>query len=165
MKILSKEQRAEYLAKIRKKMKERKGGGFRKDPYEYRVPKTKEGEEINLYLRVLPELSKGETCEGGMSTRDYEFYFYLQGAHWINNKKYECPRLHDDAECPICDLAFELFNETSDENERREIAKKYLPRTYYAINVYFLAEKSGTSFSHLNLVCAAPAEYTFSFLM
>lgn len=134
--IVSKEDRKAMLDKVRKKMKERSKS--RKDEFEFRVPKAEKGDELNYYFRILPELSKGEKCQSGTASRNYGFYFYQHGNHWINNKKFECPRLHDEKACPICELGFDLLNETQAEDERKKISRKYLPRSYFAINVYFL---------------------------
>lgn len=129
--------RQEMLEKVRKKMAERSNRRSR-DEHEFRIPRAQGSDELNFYFRVLPELSKDETCSSGVSTRDYEFFFYPHGAHWIDRQKIECPRLHDGEKCDICQLGFDLLQETSDEEARREISRKFLPRTYYTINAYFL---------------------------
>ena len=131
------ENRKEMLDKIRKKMSER-GNRRNKDEHEFRIPKAQANEELNFYFRVLPELSKDEKCESGIASREYEFFFYPNGAHWMDRQKVECPRLHDGDKCNICQLGFDLLSETSDEKGRSEISRKFLPRTYYALNVYFL---------------------------
>ena len=139
--MLTKKQKEEYLTKLRKKINDKSKGGSRRDPNEFRPPKAKDGEELNYYYRILPELSKGEECDGGLASRDYDFYFYEHGAHWIDNRPVECPRIHDGEECEICKLGFELLNDESDIEQRRAIAKRYLPRSYYSINIYFLNNK------------------------
>jgi hypothetical protein len=129
--------RQEMLDKVRKKMAER-GNRRSQDENEFRIPRAQNNEELNFYFRILPELSKDETCSNGVASRDYEFFFYPHGAHWIDRQKIECPRLHDGEKCDICQLGFDLLQETSDEDSRREISRKFLPRTYYTINAYFL---------------------------
>ena len=135
--ILSKQEKEERLRKVRERMSQSKGS--RKDPNEFRPPKADEKEILSFYFRVLPELNKGEKCESGVASRDYDYFFYKHGAHWINKKKHECPRLHDETECPICELGFDLMQQAQgNDDERKEISKRYLPRTYYSINAYFL---------------------------
>ena len=125
------------LEAIRKKMSAR-GNKYSRDEHEFRMPKAAADEKVIYYIRVLPELSKGDECSSGICERDYDFFFYDHGAHWIDRNKIECPRLHDNGKCDICQLGFDLLQETSDEEARKEISKKFLPRTYYSLNVYFL---------------------------
>ena len=112
------------IKRIRQKMLEKKGGGS-KDPNEYRFPKAKLGEELINYIRVLPPTpSMGD------------LWFYQNASHYIENKRIECPRIHDSIECPLCKFGFELMKDL-DKKQRSEVARLYLPRTYCAVNIYF----------------------------
>lgn len=139
-KFMNKTERQKYLADLRKKLGEKKSGG-RKDPFEFRPPKATPNQEFDFYFRILSELSEGDKCQSGVASTDYDFPWYENAAHWMNNGKHECPRIHDGEECPICKLGFDLLNDTSDQEERRKIARKFLPRNYYAVNIYFLNNK------------------------
>lgn len=112
------------LDKIRAAMTKKKGGGNR-DANEWKPDKVQEGQENKYTFFILP------------GTDSMNLWYYQHGYHWIDNKRLECPRLHDDMLCPMCDYAFGLFKETDVKEERRMIAKKFLPRSTYAVNIYF----------------------------
>ena len=114
----------EDIQRIRQKMMERKSGAAR-DAHEYRFPKAPAGEVISVYGRILPPTE-------AMG----DLWFYVNGHHYIDNKHYECPRIHDRTDCPLCQFGFELM-EGMDKQQKSTIAKQYLARTYYAVNVYF----------------------------
>lgn len=71
-------------------------------------------------------------------TDNMELWYYEHGSHFINNRLYECPRVHNDGiQCPLCQFAFDLMKDIDDKEKRREIARKYLPSSRYAVNIYF----------------------------
>jgi len=126
------------LKKIRKKIKEKQGGRSR-DPNEFKTPQPKsDSEPIKIRFFILPPLKKGDTCADGVASQDMDLFYVANGSHWVNNRPYPCPRVHDDENCTMCDFAFELMSETQDKDERRAIARQYLPQTKYAVNVLFL---------------------------
>lgn len=129
------ESREEMLKRLKQKMLER--NKFRKDPDQWMPPKAKENEKLEFYLRVLPPLQAGDTCKTGVNEKDQDLWFYENASHFMGNEKYECPRVHDGEECPVCTLGFELMKDNDDEDYKKNVRSKYLPRTYYACNVYF----------------------------
>jgi hypothetical protein len=129
------------LEEVRKRMASKKGGRQR-DPNEWRPPQIKvnddpKNEGVKFKFIVLPPLNKGEVCAGGIASRSMDLYHNTVAQHWINNRPYECPRIHDGVECPFCSLGFDLLSNTDVEQTRKDIAKAYLPRTYYPMNIYF----------------------------
>lgn len=125
------------LAEVRKRMMAKKSGRQR-DPLEFRPPSVQSGQpELKLKFIVLPPLSQGEVCAGGKASKSMDLWYIPVGTHWINNKPYECPRVHDNEECDYCQLGFDLLKDTEDEQMRKDIIKVYMPRTASAINVYF----------------------------
>jgi len=133
------ESRSEMLKKLRARMAERAKG--KKDPDEFRPPKAKDGEKLEFLFRVLPPLEEGDTCKGApnsVAEKTMDLWFYENGGHFVNNTKIECPRIHDKEECSICQLGFDLMEDNDDKEFRRSIARKYLARSFYAVNIYFL---------------------------
>lgn len=131
--------RKAMLDKIRAKMKARSGGGRQRDPHEFRAPKVQKGQTFKVKAYVLPPLNRGEMCSSGEEAKigmDDLFYFPV-GFHWINNKYHPCPRIFDGDDCPYCSFGFDLMRETDDREARSEISRTYLPRTQYAVNLYF----------------------------
>lgn len=124
------------LEEVRKRMAAKKGGRQR-DTAEWRPPQAKPNEELKFKFVVLPPLSQGDACASGKASKTMDLYHTTVGTHWINNRPYECPRIHDGVDCPFCSLGFDLLSNTDDEEQRKNIAKSYLPRTYYPMNVYF----------------------------
>lgn len=138
----SEQDRKEMLRKVREKMNQRKGGR-QKDPHEWRAPKVAEGKELKIKCYVLPPISPGDTVESGLAEGDMQGLFYYQvGDHWINKKKLPCPRAYDNDDCPYCQLGFDLMKETDDKKARSELARTYLPKTSYVVNLYFPPFKS-----------------------
>ena len=131
--IMSKE---EMLKKLREKMSERKGG--HRDPDQFIPPKAKKDEKLEYFFRVLPPLQAGDTYKGGVCEKDQDIWFYENGNHWINNERLECPRMHDREECPICTIGFDLMRDNDDDAYKAGVRKKYMPRSGYAINIYFV---------------------------
>jgi hypothetical protein len=129
------------LDKIRAKMKE-KGRGHFQDPDEFRPPSAKPGEKITYRFFILPPLSKGEKCAGGVASQDMDLYYVQNGNHWVQKKPYPCPRVHDGEECDVCNIGFERMNETQDKKEKSTIARNYLPQVRNAMNIYFLSSDS-----------------------
>lgn len=125
------------LEKIRKKLQEKQGSKF-KDPSEFKPPQVKSDTETLKYrFYVLPPLTEGEKCADGVASRTQEVFYVPNGAHWIHNRSHACPRVHDLEECPVCQIGFDLMSETDNKDRRREIAKQFLPRTQFAVNIYF----------------------------
>jgi hypothetical protein len=113
------------LQRIRQQMLSRKGGG-NKDPNEYRFPNVKGNDMFAIPMIVLPPtVSMGD------------LWFYLNGAHFINNKRHECPRIHDNQDCALCQFGFDLMEGVQGKDERSNIARMYLAKARWAINVYF----------------------------
>jgi len=127
---------------VRKKLQEKKGSRF-KDPNEFRCPTAKDGEPGKYRFFVLPPLKKGEKCADGVATRTMDLFYVQNGSHWFNNRPHGCPRVHDEMDCAACQNGFDLMGETDDKERRKEIAKQWLPRTNYAVNIYF--PKDGTN--------------------
>jgi hypothetical protein len=133
--------RNQALEEVRKRMAAKKGGKQR-DPNEWRPPQIKpaddpKNEGVKFKFIVLPPLNKGDVCVGGTASKSMDLYHTTVGTHWINNRPYECPRIHDGVDCPFCSLGFDLLSNTDVEQTRKDIAKAYLPRTYYPVNIYF----------------------------
>jgi len=125
------------LEDARKKMNEKKSG--RRDAFEYRFPKADKDKTYQLRLRVLPELTAGEPCEGGVAKEGMDNWYYQHGYHWVEGLgKVECPRIHDNEQCEICQIGFDLLNETDDEEHKKTIKRKYLATQFGAVNAYFL---------------------------
>jgi len=121
---------------IRRKMKAKKG--FVRDPNEFRPPRAQDGQELKYRFFILPPLEEGDKCADGVASRSMEGLFYVEnGSHWINNRPYPCPRIHDGEECPLCEFGFNLMSETSDRAKRSQIARAWLARAFYAVNIYF----------------------------
>ena len=130
----------ELLAQVRKKQQEKSAG--RRDPDELRIPKTRPKERLEYLIKILPELGQGDVCKGGTAPEAMELWYAQNGAHYYDRVSYPCPRVHDNEKCPLCQVGFDLLNETDDEEQRKRISKVYLPRTYYAANAYILNHKN-----------------------
>lgn len=128
--------REEMLAGLRKKHAERQQN--RKDPDEFRAPKTNPNDVLEYYIRILPELHSDDACKGGTCEIDNDLWFYENGAHWFEQKRYECPRLHAQEQCELCTLGFDLMKDVDDAKARSRISKNYLSKSFYAVNIYFL---------------------------
>lgn len=135
----SKEQR---LAEVRKRYQEQSGKRAA-DPNEWKPPKARPGQELNFKFVVLPPLDIGERCVGGKNeTNMMGLPTYRGGTHWVNNRPYECPRLHDGEDCAYCQFGFDLLSETEDKDDRRQILRTYVANEFYAVNIYFPPFKS-----------------------
>ena len=133
----SDKKRKEQLRKIREKVRKRKGERQR-DPDEWRPPRLEVGKDLKAKGYIMPPLEKGDASAAGKAKHGMDGVYFLQvGDHWINNKKYPCPRVYDNDKCPLCDLGFDLIRDTEDKKARSELAKAYLPQTRYAVNIYF----------------------------
>ncbi|MBD3407198.1 MAG: hypothetical protein GF411_13850 [Candidatus Lokiarchaeota archaeon] len=117
------------LARVRELMRKKKGGG--RDPNEWRPDKAEEGKTLRWKLFILPPT---DSMNG--------LWFYRHGAHYIDNRMHQCPRLHDDIKCPLCDFGFDMMRETDDRDKRREIRRALLSSARYAVNIYFPAYES-----------------------
>lgn len=118
------------LEAIRSKMRKKKGGGRSRDPNEWRPDKAETGKPLKWKFFILPPVDS------------MDIWYYEHGNHFIDNKVIECPRIHDGATCPLCQLGFDLMKETDDKEERRAIAKKFLSSSRYSVNIYFPSVKS-----------------------
>jgi hypothetical protein len=134
----------EEIEKIRKRMLDKKGGGFRRDPTKFSVEKAKlpkSGAIVTYKLRLLPPVNKGDKVLDGdklvVAESDVD-WAVEHGSHYINNRFYECPRIGDGGTCPVCDIGFGLFKKVSDKDKRSDIAKAYLSKGAWAVNAYFL---------------------------
>lgn len=130
------------LNAIRKKIND--AAGKKSDPLEFKPKKVSDGETISYRFFILPPLSKGDKCHGGVASRSMEMYTINNGAHWINNRPYGCPRTINGEQCPVCDQGFKLLNEISkdDEATRQKVKRDFMPASYHAVNVYFTDAKS-----------------------
>lgn len=132
----------ERLAEVRKRYQEQSGRRSQ-DPNEWKPPKVQEGKEYKVKFIILPPLEVGDKCYGGTNTTNMRgLPTYRGGTHWINNRPYECPRLHDNEECKYCQYGFDLLSETEDKDDRRQILRAYVANEFYAVNIYFPPYKS-----------------------
>lgn len=139
----------EMLARVRKKLQDKQGSKFKADPTQWKPPTVGPTETKSYKFIILPPLSKGDPCwtDAGPGTSKSitdmgDLYYYQAGQHWIDKRPYECPRIHDEAECPICQLGFDLMAETEDKDTRSRIAKNYLSKNNQVVNIYFLDVQS-----------------------
>jgi hypothetical protein len=129
--------RSAMLQKLRDRLLKKKGG-FRRDPGEWRAPQVGPKEKFKAKAYILPPVERGETCTSGEAEMGMDGLFFTQvGDHWIDRKKYPCPRVYDNDDCPYCQLGFNLLSETDDKQARSEISRAYLPRTQYVVNLFF----------------------------
>ena len=112
----------DQLEKIRAAMKKKKGGI--RDPHEWRADKA-EDKTLKWQFFILPPV---ETMT---------LWHYQHGHHFIDGKSHECPRIHDDLPCPLCQFGFDLIKKTDVKEKRSAIAKALLPQQRYAVNIYF----------------------------
>lgn len=121
----------------RMRAKQQEQSGFR-DPTEWRVPKLKAPEEKKYRVIILPPLEKGEACIGGTASDSMDLWHRVHGHHFINKKRYECPRVHPEkGDCPLCSTGFDLMRETDDKKVRSALAKEWLSQQNFAVNIYF----------------------------
>jgi hypothetical protein len=114
------------LEAIRSKMRQKKGGKGR-DPNEWRPDKAEANKPLKWKFFILPP------------TDNMDLWYYEHGAHFIENKVIECPRIHDETTCPLCQFGFDQMKDVKDKAERSQIAKNYLSSSRYAVNIYFPA--------------------------
>lgn len=124
------------LEEVRKRMAEKKGSRTR-DPMQFIPPQVKPNEELKYKFYVLPGMEQGDTCVGGSASKSMDLWYITAGTHWINQRLYECPRVHDNEHCAFCQLGFDLLKDAEDENVRKNIIKTYLARSAYVVNIYF----------------------------
>lgn len=129
--------RAELLARVRQKRQERERN--KRDADEWRCPKADKEQKFEFYFIILPDLASGEKCRSIEATApsDSGMWYHENGGHFYENKRYECPRIHDQGECEMCTLGFDLMRESEDKEYRSKIAFKYLAKSYFAVNIYF----------------------------
>jgi len=104
--------------------------GRQLDPTEFKPANVASGEEVNYYMAILPFDDEDDVP------------IYRNGQHWINRKSYECPRIHNDIDCPLCTKAFDTMKQYKEKEKRSNIAKTLLSKEMWAINVYMLDSKS-----------------------
>lgn len=132
---ISQADKQKLLERMRAKQQEQ--SGFR-DATEWRAPKLKKDEEKKFRIVILPPLEKGDTCVGGTASESMDFWYLFHGHHFINKKRYECPRVHPEkGDCPLCSTGFDLMRETDDKKVRSALAKEWLSQQNYAANIYF----------------------------
>lgn len=133
---MNQNRKKEMLEKMRSRMK--KKGGYFNDPTEFRPPRVKKGESLVYKFFVLPPVEAGDKTKDGKATRSEDFIWVNSNKHKIGRKYIPCPREHtENTDCPVCDLASELFDTTEDKAERSDIARNFLPNNGYMINIYF----------------------------
>ncbi len=130
------------LNAIRKKIAD--AAGKKNDPLEFKPKKVADGEVMSYRFFVLPPLSKDDKCVGGVASRDMDMYTIANGAHWINNRPYGCPRTLQGEQCPVCDYGFKLLGEIPKEDEatRTKVKRDFMPASYHLVNIYFTNSKS-----------------------
>ena len=129
------------VAKIRQQLKKSMAGKFN-DPDEFKPRKAEsEREPIKYRFFVLPPLQAGDVLKTGQVQKSMEQFFIAHANHWISDKPHPCPRVWDNAECPICNFGFELLKDQKDEETRRKIIKTWMPTTYYMVNIFFTNSK------------------------
>ncbi len=134
---MANQNRSANLQKLREKLMKRKGS-FKRDPSEWRISQVGPQEEFKAKAYILPPLERGETCSDGEAKHGMDGLFFFQvGDHWINRKRYPCPRVYDNDECAYCQLGFRLLRETQNKKSRSEVSRAYLPSTKYVVNLYF----------------------------
>ena len=135
----SRRDKSALLQKMRQQQQKKQG---RRDPTEWRPAKVREAEEAKYRLYILPPIFEGDVCIGpdGKQTvakEDWDVWFYQHGHHYINGKRYECPRVTSGDDCPMCTMGFDLMRDLDDKEAKRAIAKEWLSSERYAVNVYF----------------------------
>jgi hypothetical protein len=133
---MSKEAKQKLLDKMRKNQ-----NSSQRDPTEWR-PKFKKEETISYKAYVLPPIMEGDTCldkNGNKITAssDWDVWYVQNGHHFINKRRYQCPRVHGTGECAMCDAGFELMRDVDDKETRSAIAKEWLSQESHAVNLYF----------------------------
>lgn len=124
------------IHKIRSQVK--KKVGKHSDPTEFRPPKAEDGKPAIKYrFYILPPYEEGAELANGPADQGMGEFFVRNGSHWIESKRLGCPRVINEGDCPICQHGFDLMSETDVREERRNIAQKLLPGTYYMVNLYF----------------------------
>lgn len=135
---LSRADKDKLLQKMRNNKAKKEG--FR-DPTEWRPKFNKEGSQV-FRIYVLMQLVEGDKCLGkdGSETvckKDWDLYYFQRGNHWVDKKTYECPRVRDGGDCPMCSAGFDLMREIDDKDARKAIAKEWLSQENHIVNVYF----------------------------
>lgn len=129
--------RNEALEEVRRRMQKKSGGGFTKDPMQFSPKQVKDGETAKYKFYVLPPLEQGDACATGKASKTMDLWYVTVGTHWINRRPYECPRHHDDANCPYCQLGFDLLKDCDDQDSKRNIISNYLAKSSHVVNIYF----------------------------
>ncbi len=138
---MSQADKQKLLDKMRSKQKEQSGS---RDPSEWRPEKVKPGETKEYRGFILPPLSAGDTTSTGPAKTDWNGSWNVpHGHHFVNGKKFECPRVHVEQEsCPMCETGFDLMRETQDKAVKSALAKEWLARQGWGVNIYFEDVKS-----------------------
>lgn len=127
------------IEKIRQQVKNRLK--MTSDPTEFRPGKVTAEKPLKYRFFVLPPISIGSMIDGGKMSKSMEEFFVIDGAHYINNKWYGCPRLITDGSCNVCNYGFELMGETDDKDIRAAIRRKLLSYPSYKVNIYFTVDE------------------------
>lgn len=105
------------------------------DPDEFRPPQAL----ASFRFFILPPVEKGDKVKGGIAQQGMENFYLLNGLHWFSRRPHACPRIYNEQndECCICDFGFDLMKGTQVKAERSEIAKKWMAKEQFAVNIYF----------------------------
>ena len=124
------------IHKIRDQVK--KKVGKHSDPFEFKPPKAEDGKTpIKFRFYILPPFEEGDELATAAAEQSMDEFFLRNGSHYIDNKRHGCPRVINDDGCGVCQHGFDLMSETTDRDQRRAIAQRLLPGTYYMVNIYF----------------------------
>jgi len=129
------------LRKIRKQIKKKLHK--ERDPNEFRPAKAEGNKTYKYRFIVLGPIEAGDMiADGEKADQTMEEFFITDGAHYLEGKRFGCPRAINDDNCEVCEYGFDLMSETDDKAKRSEIAKKLLASQYYKVNIYFLPHKN-----------------------
>lgn len=123
-----------------------------RDPSEFRPPKMEDGKVAKFRFFILAPFQEGDQIAGGVADRSMELFFIENGAHFMENKRYGCPRVIEEKDCPICQYAFDCIRDIKNSNLDEDTIKKQvekirsnlLPASYRMVNVYFPGGKIGS---------------------
>lgn len=104
-------------------------------------------EPVSYYFMLLPPVKTGEVIRrddngiyyvqfGGPDRRTP---YYENGQHWYQRYPYECPRVHDQTECPVCDFARKVLADgILDSTVRTSITRNFLAKSRWLVNIYLV---------------------------
>jgi hypothetical protein len=125
------------VARFRQAVSKRVGKG--RDPMEFRPPKAEPDQKLKFWFHILGPFQEGDTLDGGRkAVRGMGDEFYVtDGAHYLERKRYGCPRVILDEPCKLCQLGFDMLSETDDADERTKILQELIANCYYKVNIWF----------------------------